>query len=76
MTGYTVHTGASKKFVAGWDRIFEAEESDPKSGSAGAKKKAASKKAGKKSPKKKAAKAAAKASKKSAGKKASGAKGR
>ena len=22
MTGYTVHTGASKKFVAGWDRIF------------------------------------------------------
>jgi hypothetical protein len=23
MTGYTVHTGASKKFVAGWDRIFK-----------------------------------------------------
>lgn len=22
MTGYTVHTGASKKFVSGWDRIF------------------------------------------------------
>jgi len=22
MTGYTVHTGASKKFVNGWDRIF------------------------------------------------------
>ena len=22
MTGYTVHTGASKKFVAGWDNIF------------------------------------------------------
>jgi hypothetical protein len=22
MTGYTVHTGASKKFVAGWDRVF------------------------------------------------------
>ena len=22
MTGYTVHTGASKKFVAGWDHIF------------------------------------------------------
>jgi len=23
MTGYTVHTGTSKKFVSGWDRIFE-----------------------------------------------------
>lgn len=22
MTGYTVHTGTSKKFVNGWDRIF------------------------------------------------------
>lgn len=22
MTGYTVHTGASKKFVNGWDNIF------------------------------------------------------
>lgn len=22
MTGYTVHTGATKKFVAGWDRVF------------------------------------------------------
>lgn len=22
MTGYTVHTGASKKFVKGWDAIF------------------------------------------------------
>jgi hypothetical protein len=22
MTGYTVHTGASEKFVEGWDRIF------------------------------------------------------
>lgn len=22
MTGYTVHTGASKKFVSGWDKIF------------------------------------------------------
>lgn len=26
MTGYTVHTGASKQFVSGWDRIFEAPE--------------------------------------------------
>ena len=24
MTGYTVHTGTSKKFVNGWDRVFEA----------------------------------------------------
>ena len=22
MTGYTVHTGATKKFVEGWDRVF------------------------------------------------------
>jgi hypothetical protein len=22
MTGYTVHTGTSKKFVEGWDRVF------------------------------------------------------
>lgn len=22
MTGYTVHTGSSKKFAAGWDHIF------------------------------------------------------
>jgi len=22
MTGYTVHTGTSKKFVNGWDRVF------------------------------------------------------
>lgn len=25
MTGYTVHTGASKKFVSGWDRIFSSD---------------------------------------------------
>ena len=23
MTGYTVHTGANKKFTEGWDRIFK-----------------------------------------------------
>ena len=23
MTGYTVHTGASDKFVQGWDQIFQ-----------------------------------------------------
>jgi hypothetical protein len=26
MTGYTVHTGASKKFVKGWDRIFSGQD--------------------------------------------------
>jgi hypothetical protein len=31
MTGYTVHTGASKKFVAGWDRIFKGQKSAGKS---------------------------------------------
>lgn len=25
MTGYTVHTGTTLKFSAGWDRIFETE---------------------------------------------------
>ncbi len=24
MTGYTVHTGSTKKFAQGWDRIFRA----------------------------------------------------
>ena len=28
MTGYTVHTGASKKFVAGWDNIFGDKKED------------------------------------------------
>lgn len=23
MTGYTVHTGSSKKFASGWDKIFK-----------------------------------------------------
>lgn len=23
MTGYTVHTGATEQFVAGWDQIFK-----------------------------------------------------
>ena len=34
MTGYTVHTGASKKFVSGWDRIFSGDEANTKSKSA------------------------------------------
>lgn len=45
MTGYTVHTGASKKFVNGWDRIFSG-EAEPKP--AQAKQKKAKKKATKK----------------------------
>ena len=51
MTGYTVHTGASKKFVSGWDRIFgdsSADETGPKA----AKKKSKSKKAAAKKKKK------------------------
>ena len=31
MTGYTVHTGASKKFVSGWDRVFSG-KADTKAG--------------------------------------------
>ncbi len=27
MTGYTVHTGTSKKFVSGWDRVFSGKTS-------------------------------------------------
>lgn len=27
MTGYTVHTGASEKFVEGWDQIFQQKKS-------------------------------------------------
>lgn len=41
MTGYTVHTGASKKFVDGWDRVFSDSSSDNKkaaTGKSGAKK--------------------------------------
>jgi hypothetical protein len=46
MTGYTVHTGSTEKYAAGWDQIF----------SGGAKKKKAAKKSvGKKSGTRKAA---------------------
>jgi len=42
MTGYTVHTGTSKKFASGWDQIF----GDPpkKAGEKTAKKKGAKEK--------------------------------
>lgn len=47
MTGYTVHTGTSKKFVNGWDRVFEDKiQEEKKSTTSKAKK---SKKAKKKS---------------------------
>ena len=59
MTGYTVHTGASKKFVAGWDRIVDGDDA------AAAAKKPAKKKSAKK-------KAASPAAKKKAGKKKAG----
>ncbi len=50
MTGYTVHTGASKKFVSGWDRVFGAAAADDKKAGKSAKSKGAAKakKAGKK----------------------------
>lgn len=50
MTGYTVHTGASEDFVAGWDRIFGGDSDEP------AKKKAKSKAKKKAKPEKKAGK--------------------
>ena len=39
MTGYTVHTGSSDKFAAGWDQIFTAAEKkkEKKKGSGGKK---------------------------------------
>lgn len=55
MTGYTVHTGTSKKFVNGWDRVFSGEADGSAGGSAkaakskGTKKKSKSTKKGKKS---------------------------
>lgn len=52
MTGYTVHTGASKKFVSGWDKVFGGSTETATSGKAKAKASAAAKskpKKGKKS---------------------------
>ena len=37
MTGYTVHTGTSKKFISGWDRVFS-EKTSSKSDKGAAKK--------------------------------------
>jgi len=52
MTGYTVHTGASKKFVSGWDKVFAGSTEAAAGGKGKAKKGAAAKsqpKKGKKS---------------------------
>lgn len=32
MTGYTVHTGTSKKFTQGWDNIFDNKKPADKAG--------------------------------------------
>lgn len=60
MTGYTVHTGASKKFVAGWDKIFgdadgieQADSGKGKDTAKGGRKKSAAKAKKKKKKKKK-----------------------
>lgn len=51
MTGYTVHTGSSKKFISGWDRVFSGGKSGDnakaKAKSGGAGKKTGGKKPGK-----------------------------
>lgn len=44
MTGYTVHTGTSKKFTEGWDTIFDKKK--PAKKAAGKKKSAKKKSAG------------------------------
>ncbi len=47
MTGYTVHTGATEKFVEGWDKIFK----QPSRSKRPTAKKRATKTASKKKPK-------------------------
>lgn len=54
MTGYTVHTGASKKFTEGWDNIFD--KKSPGKKKATKKKKAGAKAKAKSAGKKKKAK--------------------
>jgi hypothetical protein len=55
MTGYTVHTGATEQFVAGWDQIFK--KPAKAKGAAAPKKGAAKKKAATKVAKSKGRKA-------------------
>lgn len=52
MTGYTVHTGTSKKFIDGWDSIFGDAKPEKKTKKKGAKASAAKKPAPKKKAKK------------------------
>ena len=59
MTGYTVHTGASKKFVSGWDRIFSGNQ-EAQAKTTGTAKKATAKKKAKASVKASSKKAARK----------------
>ena len=42
MTGYTVHTGTSKKFVSGWDKVFGNAPPEKAAGKSAAKAKAKS----------------------------------
>jgi hypothetical protein len=57
MTGYTVHTGTSKKFTQGWDNIFDGKKSvGNKTGGTKAAKKATTAKAKTASKKKKSKK--------------------
>ncbi len=54
MTGYTVHTGASKKFVSGWDNVFGSGNSSSETkGKAKAEKKPSAKKGAENKSKKK-----------------------
>lgn len=55
MTGYTVHTGSTKKFSSGWDRIFSGDDSGESGAPALPQGKKAVKKAASKKPAKKAA---------------------
>jgi len=49
MTGYTVHTGTSKKFISGWDRVFSGKTEGKKAENASRKpEKTKTKKSGKK----------------------------
>lgn len=50
MTGYTVHTGSNKKFVSGWDQIFQGTASTKKSATGMSAKKKVTKKAANKLP--------------------------
>lgn len=56
MTGYTVHTGSSKRFSQGWDRIFTTKQAKAKSDRGRRKKTASSTTSKKKSPRRKKAK--------------------